>query len=593
MSAALPVDITGTPFSIRGSFFAVSAFDEPVAGVYLRTVRGGVRNREILRLRVGDALLPGVEVNAGRLLLRDGATAEVELTLTGSGRALIRVLRGTLTIDFAVRDRYDVVLAESESAWRFIDSGAVRNYRLELLTGEARFASGWDVERSTDGRLEVSAADGPALLVIDEFGSAPAANPAVAVSSGELGLASPRASFDDAVASAESDFDRWWKRHGAPAAHDPRFEPTARLAAYVTWSALVPAGGALRRESMLMSKNRMAHIWSWDHCFNAMALRRDPTAAVDQLLTIFDHQDEHGGLPDHIDDAGVQFNFAKPPIHGWTVSWLMDHDAVSDGQLAALESPLRRWTTWWREQRDYRGDRIPSYNHGNDSGWDNSTVFGEGVPVQSPDLLAFLALQESALGRIAGRLGRPDEAALRRERAAATVALLVDGFWTGERFAARHTLSGERIPSRSLLTLMPLALGELLPTEVFDAAVATLIEDGYLTAVGPATEPPSSPDYDPDGYWRGPVWAPTTLLLVDGLRRGGRADLAERIARDFAAACAAEGMAENFDALSGAGLRDRSMTWTASVLLVLLDTIGAPEGVDADADTTASAAVRA
>jgi hypothetical protein len=28
-------------------------------------------------------------------------------------------------------------------------------------------------------------------------------------------------------------------------------------------------------------------------------------------------------------------------------------------------------------------------------------------------------------------------------------------------------------------------------------------------------------------------------------------------------------MAENFDALTGAGLRDRSMTWTASVLLLL------------------------
>jgi putative isomerase len=616
-SAALPVDITGTPFSIRGSFFAVSAFDDDLTpGVYLRTVRGGVRNREILRLRVGDELLPSVEVSAGRLMLREGdaerpgrlaaraaraasptpasgVLAEVELTFSGRGRTLIRVLSGTLTIDFAVRDRYDVVLAESERAWRFVDSGAVRNYRLELLAGAARFSSGWDVEHSTDGRLEISAADGPALLAIDEFGSAPAASASVSPGVANAGGHSALLSFDDAVASAEADFDRWWKRHGAPAAHDPRFEPTARLAAYVTWSALVPAGGALRRESMLMSKNRMAHIWSWDHCFNAMALRRDPTAALDQLLTIFDHQDEHGGLPDHIDDAGVQFNFAKPPIHGWTVTWLMDHDAVSDGQLAALEAPLRRWTTWWREQRDYRGDGIPSYNHGNDSGWDNSTVFGEGVPVQSPDLLAFLALQESALGRIAERLGRPDDAALWRGRAASTVAQLVDGFWTGERFAARHTLSGERIPSRSLLTLMPLALGELLPPEVFAAAVAALVEGGYLTAVGPATEPPSSPDYDPDGYWRGPVWAPTTLLLVDGLRRGGRADLAERIARDFAAACAAEGMAENFDALSGAGLRDRSMTWTASVLLVLLDTLGAPEGVRADAADAAAASTGA
>jgi hypothetical protein len=29
------------------------------------------------------------------------------------------------------------------------------------------------------------------------------------------------------------------------------------------------------------------------------------------------------------------------------------------------------------------------------------------------------------------------------------------------------------------------------------------------------------------------------------------------------------GMAENFDALTGAGLRDRAFTWTSSVFLIL------------------------
>ncbi|MDN4614135.1 trehalase family glycosidase [Leifsonia sp. F6_8S_P_1B] len=561
MSAPLPVALRQVPFSVRGSFLALSVPDDQVIpGLYLRTVRGGARNREVLRLLPGGVEVSSVSVEAGRLTVT-GGDCTAEIALSGPGRALIRVLSGTLRLEFCVRNRYDVVLAERNDAWRFIDSGAVRNYRLRLTSGRSEFRSGWEAEHSTDGVLDISAVDGAATLVLDEFGSAPPPDDV--------------ADFGGAVAAAADDFEGWWALHGAPAlprldAADPALADAARLAAYVTWSALVPAGGALTRESMLVSKNRMAHIWSWDHCFNALALHRDPHAAVGQLLTIFDHQDEHGGLPDHIDDAGVQFNFAKPPIHGWTVARLLGLGALDDAQLASLDRPLQRWTRWWRQHRDYRGDGVPSYNHGNDSGWDNATVFGAGVPVQSPDLLAFLALQEDALARIAERLGRPADAAQWRARSADTVATLLDRFWTGERFTAIDTRTGTPIPSASLLTLMPLTLGEMLPREVFGSAVETLVTGGYLTGHGPATEPPTSPHYVPDGYWRGPVWAPTTLLLVDGLRRGGRADLAASIGRAFADACVAEGMAENFDALTGAGLRDRSMSWTASVFLLLI-----------------------
>jgi glycogen debranching enzyme len=42
-----------------------------------------------------------------------------------------------------------------------------------------------------------------------------------------------------------------------------------------------------------------------------------------------------------------------------------------------------------------------------------------------------------------------------------------------------------------------------------------------MTPAGLATELPSSPHYEADGYWRGPVRAPATILVEDGLRRGG------------------------------------------------------------------------
>ena len=60
-------------------------------------------------------------------------------------------------------------------------------------------------------------------------------------------------------------------------------------------------------------------------------------------------------------------------------------------------------------------------------------------------------------------------------------------------------------------------------------------------------------------------------LIVEGLRRGGRPDLAREIARRFCDLCeVAGGNYENFDALTGQGLRDQGYTWTASVNLLLM-----------------------
>ncbi|MEU9976309.1 trehalase family glycosidase [Streptomyces sp. NPDC051014] len=551
----LGIDLGTTPFSRRGSYFAVSRVtDQRDVGVYLRTVRGDARHREIVRLLLDGGTEARSRATAGQLTLSHGTT-RADVVLDGPGRAYLRVRGGALTLDFRAISQYDSVLQESDSTWRFIDSGANRNYRIRVLGGRTRFDARWDGVRNSEARLRIAAHEETATVVVDEYGSAV-----------------PTGALDDPAvlaAAAQTDFDGWCATHGGDRSDDPEIGDSVRLAAFVTWAALVPAGGVLRRESMLMSKNRMTNVWSWDHCFNAMALWRDPRAAADQLLAVFDHQDEHGCLPDYVNDAGVERNFVKPPIHGWAVSHLIDRGGLDDDAVAALYEPLRRWTEWWFEHRVYGDDGIPSYNHGNDSGWDNATTFGVGVPVQSPDLLAYLALQMQTLARLARHTGRHDEATAWERRAGATVGTLCERFWTGDRFVARDTGTGRVIDSQSLLTFMPLVLGDLLPEELRDTTVRRLLDGGYLTPHGPATEPPASPHYESDGYWRGPIWAPSTMLLADGLRRSGRRDLADDIETRFMRTCAGAGMAENFDAMTGAGLRDRSMTWTASVYLTL------------------------
>jgi glycogen debranching enzyme len=141
--------------------------------------------------------------------------------------------------------------------------------------------------------------------------------------------------------------------------------------------------------------------------------------------------------------------------------------------------------------------------------------------------------------------------------------------WTGERFAARIVGTGELRTSESLLGVMPIVLGASLPAQVHTALAREVRR--HLSEHGPATETVGSPHYSPDGYWRGPIWAPSTILIEDGLRRAGHADLADEVSRRFRLLCETSGFAENFDATTGAGQRDRAYTWTASGYLILAE----------------------
>jgi len=123
----------------------------------------------------------------------------------------------------------------------------------------------------------------------------------------------------------------------------------------------------------------------------------------------------------------------------------------------------------------------------------------------------------------------------------------------------------------SLIAFLPIILGEHLPKEIFNTLADGIAQDQrFLTPYGLATESVASKYYIPDGYWMGPVWAPSTMFVVDGLSRGGRGDLAREIARRFCDNCVVNGFAENFDAQTGAGLRDRAYTWTSSVFMTFV-----------------------
>jgi glycogen debranching enzyme len=183
------------------------------------------------------------------------------------------------------------------------------------------------------------------------------------------------------------------------------------------------------------------------------------------------------------------------------------------------------------------------------------------------------------LSDIAGQLDHTTDAEQWRRRADELLEKLLAAFWREDHFVARHARSHEEIPADSLIVYLPLLLGKRLPAGVIRHLVAGLKEpDQFLTDHGLATERLRSPYYQADGYWRGPIWAPSTMLLVDGLNAVGEVAFAQELSRRFCAMVDRSGMAENFDALTGEGLRDRAYSWTSSVFLVLANTYLAGRG---------------
>lgn len=556
--ANLTFDLREIPFSTRGSWLnlsPVTALHTRTDAVHLVSHRNGMH--AVLRLDpIVDGELREVTWTATPSVFtwragQGGVEAAFESTdcvrLRGVGLG-IRV--GDAVSALTPFTGTYLFVDPLDDAPTFTSYETGRRYRVTSLLGSAQ-TQGAEALGVAARSVVLGGDGGPWEARVEEIGTA-----AVPISSTRTfeevaaAQASAFAEFADAIAP--------WRDDRTPA---------ATLAAYVLWSATVAPEGFMKRESVLMSKHWMDKLWSWDHCFNALALAPGLTGlAVDQFLAPFDQQDPSGALPDSITHSEVLRNYVKPPIHGWALRRLRATAArpLSREELEEIHDRLSAWSRFWLDYRRRPGHALPYYQHGNDSGWDNSTTFDRDRLIESPDLAGFLALQLEVLAELAAELGRPaqDWTDARDELLRAMLAQL----WTGEEFVAVGASSGQRSSSSSLLNLLPLVLGKRLPEEVRSSMVAHLLD--HLTDHGPATEPVTSPHYDPDGYWRGPIWAPSTALIEDGLRTSGFTELADIINARFRALCEQSGFAENFDALTGAGLRDRAYTWTAAVYLL-------------------------
>lgn len=362
------------------------------------------------------------------------------------------------------------------------------------------------------------------------------------------------AAYEACVAAVNEDYLEWRKR--LPKVPE-KYEEMSRVAAYMIWSNVIRLRGKSSPEMICVDRSHNAAAYSWQQSYQAVAHSGDIKFAWKLLLSVFQYQDEAGQLPDSINDRVEAWQTCKAPIQGLAIDWIMRHcdlSSITEEEYEKLYEPLGRWTEWWFEYRDRNHDGLPAYDHGDESGSDDNTLFSRGIPVSAPDLAAFLALQMDVLSRLAEALGRKEESCRWKLRSEELIEKMIKTYWNGERFIARQGVDMENeVECDALQAYVPLILGQRLPEAVRSKMIEKLTEEGrFFTPYGLATEALDSRRLELSYAWtRGTVNAPNQFVMTIALDNCGEKELAMRVAKAYCDNIASYGPVQHFNPFTG------------------------------------------
>ena len=353
----------------------------------------------------------------------------------------------------------------------------------------------------------------------------------------------PRLGFNryipNAVDALELAAHRWhdWFAAAPPVADEYRAQ--YYYAWWVMRAGLISSRFYTTREAMTPSMIYYVGVWQWDAYFHALAYRHiEKHLAQDQIRIMLDHQREDGMIPDAIHDEGtvthlnvpVDADVTKPPLLAWSAWKLYEKDGDREF-LNEIYEPIVRCNRWWYEKSDVDGNGLCEYSHPFSSGLDDSPLWDDGMPVESPDLNTYLYLQQEALARIAAVIGEKDDVLTWQQQAHTTAQRMIESSWDEESgfFWARH--NGARVNVRTPFSLFPLLTGQLPPA--ISARLVTHLTDKrqFWSRYPIPSVAMDDPKYNPSQMWRGPTWVNVNYLLIEGLQRSGYAELARELRR--------------------------------------------------------------
>lgn len=560
----MKLSLKTVPFSFAGSYLAFSYPQDHGKGyeedLTIRNIHGAFCDQDNFPLCLLD--------EKNRKLHGEITASETELVLKNADRELRICFQNEKTVFLKANtgvmltkrrnDVYDRVMRHDYGVWEV--TGEEYSLWFKIQEGDIENHSGW----AADGmRCENSCI----YMRPGETGKFQCQMTLSGLSYEEP----EKIQYEQALESTRKKYEEFKAPYLTGFTGNKEYRETIEEAVYILWSSIVNPEGYVKYPTILMSKNKMNMAWSWDYAINALAVvDKDPDLAYGQFLSMESCQDEYGAFADCYSARSLIRNFVKPPVQGFVLKKMFQIKKPDRKTMERLYSSVSKFTKWWFLYRG-RMDGIPEYHHGNDSGWDNSTVFSMGLPVKSPDLCVWLIEQMDFLSELAFELGKMEEGIQWKAHSEKLMSHMMEYFVKDGAFVAYKIPEMCTVPNESLLMYIPLLLGERLPESLRKSMLDRLLEKNrYVTAYGIASEALDSPCFVEDGYWRGAVWPPTAWIFTEILMRNSKYKEAIENAESFCKMCKKHGFFENYSAIDGHGLRDSGYTWTASVFLILL-----------------------
>jgi hypothetical protein len=390
---------------------------------------------------------------------------------------------------FSGMGRMEIPVEMNDGTFELSYSSAIGNILFVPTTGNMAFNSVWHIKdwKADDVTVDMTP-DGSGTLEasIHEFNHA----------GSRLDIYRP---FDECVAEAGEDFDRWKTLYNI----SDGSKELSELAAYITWvctqqpriNGIVTALGG---NAMYNRRYGLDMMNVFEQTVNALAFsdisaKRETVDSVTRLLA------EDGMTPLWANDQNRQFGCAAPPSLALVLG-----DIGIDREL---HESVVKMISWWFKWRDNDGDGLPEYAYPQESGFDAGIFPENGLPIMTPDLAGYLALASEILAK-SGRADAPKWAELEKT----LIDKLVRVLWDGDGFISRECATYRKTePGDAFIKYVPVILGKSLPEDV-----AAKLADSIAR----------------DKPWRRQRGIPLGALLIFGLKRLGRDDIA-REAADF------------------------------------------------------------
>ena len=138
-------------------------------------------------------------------------------------------------------------------------------------------------------------------------------------------------------------------------------------------------------------------------------------------------------------------------------------------------------------------------------------------------------------------------------------------------YFSRDFITNKLLREPTISSLLPLYAGTISKKRADMLVKILMTNSAFWLAYPVATVPRNTRSFNETRYWQGPTWVNTNWLIIDGLKRMGYTTEAQALKSHTLDMVRANGVWEYYNPKTGQGLGSADFTWTAALIIDLLN----------------------